>query len=67
MMHGGVAIIAERDVAKLQRARHQLALINFHLIAQITAVHSTPINAALMASRSTTDMRKMDGEIDAGG
>jgi hypothetical protein len=26
-----------------------------------------PINAALMASRSITDMRKMEGEIDAGG
>jgi hypothetical protein len=41
--------------------------IGLHLIAQITAAHKTPINAALMASRSITDMRKMEGEIDAGG
>jgi hypothetical protein len=51
----------------LQRARHQLALINLHLIAQITAAHSSAIRAALMASRSTTDRRKRDGEIEAGG
>ena len=36
-------------------------------IAQITAAHKIAINAALMASRSTTDMRNMDGETDAGG
>jgi hypothetical protein len=41
--------------------------MNFHRIAQATAAHKTPIKAALMASRASTDMRKMDGEIDAGG
>ena len=41
--------------------------MNIHPIAQTTAAHNTPINAALIASRCTIDMRRMDGEIDAGG
>jgi|GraSoiStandDraft_16_1057320.scaffolds.fasta_scaffold1755269_2 hypothetical protein len=36
-------------------------------IAQITAAHSTPINAMLMASRCTTDIRRMEGAMEAGG
>jgi hypothetical protein len=36
-------------------------------IAHTTAAHTTPINAMLMASRCTTDMRRMEGEMEAGG
>jgi hypothetical protein len=33
----------------------------------MTAAQSTAIKAAAIANRSTTDMRRIDGEIDAGG
>src|SRR5262245_28436014 len=36
-------------------------------MAQTTTPHTSAISAAAIASRSTTDMRRMDGEIAAGG
>jgi hypothetical protein len=36
-------------------------------MAQSTAPQSSAIKAAAIANRSTTDMRRIDGETDAGG
>jgi hypothetical protein len=57
-----MAVIAKGDIAKLQGGGHQVVLI-----AQSTATHSTPIRAPLRRSLFTTDRRRIDGAIEAGG
>ena len=59
-MHRRMAVIAERQIAELKLRVHQC-------IAQNTAAQITAIRTDTMASRSTTDSRRIDGAIAAGG
>jgi hypothetical protein len=54
MMHRRMAIIAKRDIAKLQLRGHA------HLIASQTAPHSAALTASAAPSRAATVMRRID-------
>src|SRR5207253_4970366 len=54
MMHGRVAVIAQRDVAELDLGGHA------HLIASHTMAHRPALTAAAAASRATTVLRRID-------
>ncbi len=58
-MHGRVAVVTEGQIAELQ--------LRVHDSAQNTADHNNAISTADINSRSTTDSRRIDGEMDAGG
>ena len=63
VVHGRMPVVAEREIAELQRARSS----TYTFIAQSTAPHSSAMSAAAMPSRCTTDRRRIDGKIAAGG
>jgi hypothetical protein len=54
MVHGRVAVVAQRDIAKLQLRRH------LHFIASQTSTQSTALTAIAAANRDGTAMRKID-------
>ena len=59
MMHGRMAVVAQREIAELQ--------LRGHRIAQNTASQISAIATADTARRSITDMRRMEGCTVAGG
>jgi len=54
VMHRRMAVIAQRDIAKLQLRRHA------HLIASQTTAHSAALTAHAAASRDSAVMRRID-------
>jgi hypothetical protein len=59
-----VPVVAEREVAELQRGGHVEAP---QAIAHNTAPQITAITAAATARRCNADIRRIEGAIDAGG
>ena len=66
MMHRRMAVVAEREIAKFQRRGHVVPS-TFKSSPRRTTPHSAAMSTAAIASRSTTDMRRIEGAIAAGG
>ena len=64
MMHGRMAVVAEREIAELQLRGHRLT---FTPSPRTPRAQITAITAAATASRWSADSRRIDGATDAGG